>query len=115
AWCGGRPRRCRWCGPPTARTTTCCAPSWVGAPAKEAGMLRALRVSDLAIIDTIELVLEPGFNVVTGETGAGKSILLQALDVALGGRPEADIVRAGSDETVGEARFDARPPRVAAT
>ena len=61
-------------------------------------MLRALRVSDLAIIDTIELVLEPGFNVVTGETGAGKSILLQALDVALGGRPDADLVRAGSDE-----------------
>jgi DNA repair protein RecN (Recombination protein N) len=59
-------------------------------------VLRALRVSDLAIIDSIELVLEPGFNVVTGETGAGKSILLQALDVALGGRPEADLVRAGS-------------------
>jgi DNA repair protein RecN (Recombination protein N) len=69
-------------------------------------MLRALRVSDLAIIDAIELVLEPGFNVVTGETGAGKSILLQALDVALGGRPEADLVRAGADEAVVEALFE---------
>ena len=69
-------------------------------------MLRALRVSDLAIIDSIELVLEPGFNVVTGETGAGKSILLQALDVALGGRPEADLVRAGSEEAVVEALFE---------
>src|SRR5262249_58134812 len=94
------------------RTTTCCGRSWGGAPAKEAGMLRALRVSDLAIIDTIELVLEPGFNVVTGETGAGKSILLQALDVALGGRPEADLVRAGSDEAVVEALFEDVPPEV---
>ena len=58
-------------------------------------MLRALRVSDLAIIDELELALEPGFNVLTGETGAGKSILLQALDVALGGRPDADLVRDG--------------------
>src|SRR5262245_66199612 len=75
-------------------------------------MLRALRVSDLAIIDEIELVLEPGFNVVTGETGAGKSILLQALDVALGGRPDADLVRAGADEAVVEALFEDVPPEV---
>jgi len=68
-------------------------------------MLRALRVSDLAIIDEIELVLEPGFNVITGETGAGKSILLQALDIALGGRPDADLVRTGADEAVVEALF----------
>jgi len=73
-------------------------------------MLRALRVSDLAIIDEIELVLAPGFNVVTGETGAGKSILLQALDVALGGRPDVDLVRAGADEAVVEALFESLPP-----
>lgn len=72
-------------------------------------MLRALRVSDLAIIDEIELVLQPGFNVITGETGAGKSILLQALDVALGGRPDADLVRTGADEAVVEALFDGVP------
>src|SRR5947209_1403330 len=47
-------------------------------------MLRTLKVRDLAIIDELELVLEPGLNVITGETGAGKSILLQALDAALG-------------------------------
>jgi DNA repair protein RecN (Recombination protein N) len=75
-------------------------------------MLRALRVSDLAIIDEIELVLEPGFNVVTGETGAGKSILLQALDVALGGRPDVDLVRAGADEAVVEALFEDVSPGV---
>jgi DNA repair protein RecN (Recombination protein N) len=75
-------------------------------------MLRALRVSELAIIDEIELVLEPGFNVVTGETGAGKSILLQALDVALGGRPDVDLVRAGADEAVVEALFEDVSPDV---
>jgi DNA repair protein RecN (Recombination protein N) len=75
-------------------------------------MLRALRVTDLAIIDEIELLLEPGFNVLTGETGAGKSILLQALDVALGGRPDADLVRTGADEAVVEALFEATAPEV---
>src|SRR2546422_4411922 len=59
-------------------------------------MLRTLRVRDLAIIEELEVVLEPGLNVITGETGAGKSILLQALDVALGGRPDADLVRTGT-------------------
>ena len=68
-------------------------------------MLRALRASDLAIIDEVELVLEPGFNVLTGETTAGKSILLQALDAVLGGRVDADLVREGADEAVVEALF----------
>jgi DNA repair protein RecN (Recombination protein N) len=72
-------------------------------------MLRTLRVSDLAIIDEIELVFEPGFNVLTGETGAGKSILLHALDVTLGGRPDADLVRSGADEAVVEALFVSVP------
>jgi DNA repair protein RecN (Recombination protein N) len=72
-------------------------------------MLRTLRVSDLAIIDEIELLFEPGFNVLTGETGAGKSILLHALDVALGGRPDADLVRSGADEAVVEALFTGVP------
>src|SRR5262245_44219609 len=69
-------------------------------------MLRALRVSDLAIIDELELLLDAGLHVVTGETGAGKSILLQALDVALGGRPDADLLRRGADEAVVEALFE---------
>ena len=73
-------------------------------------MLRTLRVRDLAIIDELELMLEPGLNVITGETGAGKSILLQALDVALGGRPEADLVRTGADEAVVEALFSGIAP-----
>src|SRR5436190_10313158 len=72
-------------------------------------MLRTLRVRDLALIEELELVLEPGLNVVTGETGAGKSILLQALDVALGGRPDADLVRTGAEEGVVEALFTELP------
>jgi len=68
-------------------------------------MLRTLRVRDLALIEELELVLEPGLNVITGETGAGKSILLQALDVALGGRPDADLVRTGAEEAAVEALF----------
>src|SRR6059036_540043 len=68
-------------------------------------MLRTLRVRDLAIIEELELVLEPGLNVITGETGAGKSILLQALDLALGGRPDADLVRTGAEEAAVEALF----------
>src|SRR2546425_10666289 len=77
-------------------------------------MLRTLRVRDLAIIDELEVVLEPGLNVITGETGAGKSILLQALDVALGGRPDADLVRTGADEAAVEALFTgAAPPAYA--
>ena len=73
-------------------------------------MLRTLKVRDLAIIDELELVLEPGLNVITGETGAGKSILLQALDVALGGRPDADLVRTGAEEAVVEALFTGVAP-----
>lgn len=73
-------------------------------------MLRTLRIRDLAIIEELELALEPGLNVVTGETGAGKSILLQALDVVLGGRADADLVRTGADEAVVEAVFTDLPP-----
>src|SRR6266403_645597 len=75
-------------------------------------MLRTLRVRDLAIIEELEVVLEPGLNVITGETGAGKSILMQALDVALGGRPDADLVRTGAEEGVVEALFTEVSPAV---
>ena len=73
-------------------------------------MLRRLHVSDLAIIEHLELSFEPGLNVLTGETGAGKSILLAALDVALGGRPDAVLVRSGAEEAVVEAVFSGVSP-----
>src|SRR5688572_22743365 len=63
-------------------------------------MLRRLRIKNLAIIDSVELELGPGLNVLTGETGAGKSILVTALELVLGGKGRADLVRGGA--TVGE-------------
>lgn len=70
-------------------------------------LLRALRVKDFAIIDDVEVVFQEGFNVITGETGAGKTLILQALAVVLGGRADADTVRAGAAEAVVEAAFEA--------
>src|SRR5439155_19344363 len=114
--CARGARRSRSGARRTGPTTTCCAPSSAGASGRRGrGMLRTVRVRDPALIEELELALEPGLNVITGETGAGKSILLQALDVALGGRPDADLVRTGAEEAVVEALFtDAAPPAYAA-
>ena len=59
-------------------------------------MLRTLTIRDFVIVDTIELEFSNGFTVLTGETGAGKSILIDALQLALGGRGEASMVREGA-------------------
>ena len=59
-------------------------------------MLRTLTIRDFVIVDTIELEFSNGFTVFTGETGAGKSILIDALQLALGGRGEASMVREGA-------------------
>src|SRR3989337_1330953 len=69
-------------------------------------MLRALRIKDLAIIDELNLEFTEGFAVFTGETGAGKSIIVDALDLITGGRGSSDIVRDGCEETVVEGIFD---------
>src|SRR5690606_37191480 len=69
-------------------------------------MLTHLRVRALAILDDVVLDLGPGLQVVTGETGAGKSILVDALQLVLGGRASGDLVRAGASEAVVEAQFD---------
>jgi len=55
-------------------------------------MLRTLSIRDFVIVDAIELEFAPGFSVFTGETGAGKSILIDALALALGGRGDASVV-----------------------
>lgn len=72
-------------------------------------MLRALDIRDLLIIDRLSLALQPGLNVLTGETGAGKSILLDALGFVLGWRTRADLVRTGADQGEVTAEFDLPP------
>ena len=69
-------------------------------------MLAELKVRNFVLIDELELCLEPGFNVLTGETGAGKSIVVGALSLVLGGRASADVVRPGCEEAEVAARFD---------
>jgi DNA repair protein RecN (Recombination protein N) len=69
-------------------------------------MLVCLRVSDFAIIDELEVVLEPGLNVVTGETGAGKSMLVHALELVLGAKPRPELLRAGAQAAEVDALFD---------
>ena len=69
-------------------------------------MLRELRVENLLLIDRAELRLAPGLNVLTGETGAGKTVLAHALDLLLGGKPRPGIVRPGAAEAYVEGVFD---------
>ena len=73
-------------------------------------MLELLRVRAFAIIEELEAHFAPGFNVVTGETGAGKSILVEALHLVLGGRAQADSVRTGAEEAEVQALFRPRHP-----
>jgi DNA repair protein RecN (Recombination protein N) len=69
-------------------------------------VLTELRVRDLAVIADVSLPLEPGLNVLTGETGAGKSMLVDALALLLGERASADLVRPGAKKTVIEGAFE---------
>lgn len=69
-------------------------------------MLQELRIQNLAIIDKLEIDFSNGLNVMTGETGAGKSIIVDALELVLGGRASAELIRTNADEAVVEAGFD---------
>lgn len=68
--------------------------------------LRALSIRDFVIVDRLELEFEAGFSALTGETGAGKSILIDALGLLLGGRSDAGVVRPGRDRAELSAEFD---------
>src|SRR5262252_8302372 len=70
-------------------------------------MLRFLRIKHLAVIDSVEVEFDAGLNVLTGETGAGKSILVEAVGLLLGGRASGDLVRTGEESAVVEATFEA--------
>lgn len=69
-------------------------------------MLCTLRIQSLAVVDATEIDFTPGLNVITGETGAGKSILIKALDLVMGGRATSDLVRTGCPHASVEAVFD---------
>jgi len=69
-------------------------------------MLRLIRIQNLAVIEFAEVEFAPGFNVLTGETGAGKSIVADAVDLLLGGRASAELVRTAQSHATIEAVFD---------
>jgi DNA repair protein RecN (Recombination protein N) len=76
---------------------------------EDAGRLVELTVTDLALIDRLRLEFDAGFNVITGETGAGKSLLIDALGLAMGARADTTLVRHGMDTARVEALFDRLP------
>src|SRR5919202_113101 len=75
-------------------------------------MLRELRIRNFAIIDEVTLDFGEGLNVVTGETGAGKSIILNALGLISGERVSSDLIRHGAEEASVEALFAELPEKV---
>jgi DNA repair protein RecN (Recombination protein N) len=74
-------------------------------------MLTTLRIKNLALVADLTLELQPGYNAITGETGAGKSILIGALNLALGQRADRTLIRAGAESCAVEAVFDVRKLR----
>lgn len=69
-------------------------------------MLKQLRIQNFAIIDQVEMEFGNGLNIISGETGAGKSIIMDALFLILGGRSSSDLIRRGADEATVEALFE---------
>jgi DNA repair protein RecN (Recombination protein N) len=75
-------------------------------------MLRELRIKNFAVIDEVTLELKPGLNIITGETGAGKSIILNALGLIAGERGSSDVIRNKEEEATVEALFEGLPQEV---
>ena len=69
-------------------------------------MLRELRIRNIAIVESLDVTFKEGLNAVTGETGAGKSLIVNAIELILGGRASADQIRAGAEEAWIEALFE---------
>ena len=76
-------------------------------------MLLYLRIENFALIDNLELDFGAGLNVLTGETGAGKSIILDAIDAVLGGKVSSRVIRTGTNRTMVEATFSVTAPLAA--
>lgn len=75
-------------------------------------MLSSLQIENVAVIQNAEVHFEPGLNVLTGETGAGKSILIDSINAILGNRTSKDLVRTGAAKAVIRAAFEQVPPAV---
>src|SRR5215510_8868444 len=69
-------------------------------------MLLTLRIKNLALVTELTLELQPGYNVITGETGAGKSVLIGALNLVLGHRADRSLIRSGTEACTVEAAFE---------
>ena len=74
-------------------------------------MLQEIHIQNYAVIESLRIEFHPGFSVLTGETGSGKSILVDALDLALGGRASTDVIRTGADRSTVTVVFRAESPR----
>src|SRR5256712_11346705 len=72
-------------------------------------MLRELRIRNFAVIESVAVEFGPGLNVLAGETGAGKSMLIDAILLVLGGRAQTDVIRSDADTATLEAVFDVEP------
>ena len=81
---------------------------WIARRRVVRAMLTELRIKNFAIIEQVALPLAPGFNVLSGETGAGKSIIVGALGLLLGERASSDLIRSGADKATVEGVFDIR-------
>src|SRR2546427_8700302 len=69
-------------------------------------MLREIRIKNFAVIETVTVPFAPGLNVLTGETGAGKSIVIDAILLVSGGRGQTDVIRSDAETATVEAGFD---------
>src|SRR5690606_36447621 len=67
-----------------------------------------LKIKNFAIIDSVEIPFEPGLNILSGETGAGKSIVIEAISLILGSRATSDLIRTGCDEAIVEGVFSTK-------
>lgn len=74
-------------------------------------MLKELKISNYAIIENLSVEFHPGFNALTGETGAGKSIIIEALNLVLGGRGDPDSIRSAEKSATVEALFEVKDPK----
>ena len=78
-------------------------------------MLRSLHIENVAVIRRVDLELEDGFSVLTGETGAGKSMIIDSINLILGNRVGRGVIRTGADRATVSALFDCLSPEVQAS